>query len=51
MKDESKKYEFSNPYVYNEGDADMEQYIKPLISEFGASYLGDPELLRKYEQL
>lgn len=29
----------------------MEKYIKPLIGEFGASYLGDPELLRKYEQL
>jgi hypothetical protein len=44
-------YSFKNPYVYNQGDADMEKYIKPLLTEFGAHHVADPELLRKYEQL
>lgn len=34
--------------MYNQGDADMEKHIKPLLSEFGPGFLGDPELLRKY---
>ena len=25
-------YTFKNPYVYNQGDADMEKYIKPLMN-------------------
>jgi hypothetical protein len=29
----------------------MEKYIKPLLAEFGAHNVADPELLRKYEQL
>lgn len=44
-------YKFKNPYVYNQGDADMEKYIRPLLNEFGGEYIADPELLRKYEQL
>ena len=39
-KDES--FKFSNPYVYNQGDADMEKHLKPLLSEFGPGFLGDP---------
>jgi hypothetical protein len=44
-------YKFKNPYVYNQGDADMEKYIRPLLNEFGGDYTADPELLRKYEQM
>ena len=44
-------YNFKNPYVYNQGDADMEKYIQPLLNEFGADNVADPELLRRYEQL
>jgi hypothetical protein len=29
----------------------MEKYIRPLLSEFTADGVADPELLRKYEQL
>ena len=29
----------------------MEKYIKPLLNEFGAQHVADPQLLRKYEQL
>lgn len=29
----------------------MEKHIKPLLSEFGPGFLGDPDLLRRYEQL
>jgi hypothetical protein len=43
-------YKFKNPYVYNQGDADMEKYIRPL-NEFTGDGVADPELLRKYEQL
>lgn len=44
-------YKFKNPYVYNQGDADMEKYIRPLLNEFAGEGIADPELLRKYEQL
>jgi hypothetical protein len=37
--------------VYNQGDADMEKYIRPLLGEIGGDYVADPELLRKYDQL
>lgn len=26
------KFKFNNPFVYNQGDADMEKHIKPLLS-------------------
>jgi hypothetical protein len=35
-------YKFKNPYVYNQGDADMEKYIRPLLSEFSADGVADP---------
>lgn len=51
-KEVGEDYKFKNPYVYNQGDADMEKYIRPLLTEFtGGEGLADPELLRKYEQL
>lgn len=49
--EEPDKFSFNNPYVYNQGDADMEKHIKPLLAEFGPGFLGDPELLRRYEQM
>ncbi len=29
-KEVDEDYKFKNPYVYNQGDADMEKYIRPL---------------------
>ena len=33
-KEDDNDYKFKNPYVYNQGDADMEKYIRPLLKEF-----------------
>lgn len=43
------KYDFSNPYVFNQGDADLERYMS---KEFSSAAMNpDNTILRKYEQL
>lgn len=39
-------YDFSNPFVFNQGDADLERFINPLLSK--AKLNPDIEVLRHY---